>query len=1070
MQKAVGCYVKISSSETKFFAQINSLKILKDSVSAHLSVDPSNICLKSIIGDQNTIISDEESFSYLINYHMQNSQFVNFTCESVMFQSNQFINYRIFNKTQKHSTFLFPNKDCTLIQLSQQIIQQEGLDNSLVCAFYSNEGNPLVGRLYQMYDVMFINVFSSDIGIFVIPYSDVIVQPKVSPYEGTAQVVVKNSEDSKTYNIKVRLNSDTVMVLKQKIYFLTKIPPVELTLDYNGETMTVDSKKLNSYKVLANTEIIFTSKAPESNSDTYKKGLVQSLKQTVKGVRILHHFLYCFKKNVSNESTSYNKIAAVIRYATNNCSPLLHSLYELRLNKDMSHSDAIALEEGFLILCNNFLNIFKVQVAPEKIFEHTLEIFGIVLKLASENTSELQNNERYETINSSCALNYVEIVDPVVLEGSNGKIICELKSLQEFLKTNRKIPNVERVNESQCRVDHIYKCIINRNKLERKENITRWVGIYDISKSITDLLFSSIPMNSTWKQISDFRLKFKLTKLVRAMKLTNGTTKYYITLNKEKEYVINVGIEGKMVNKVELLNVIEGSSVYADKNELALITDSYIDAIDEGVQKDISKVPEEAVAVVFDASESMSRPFFDSQEFSRLDVARQCFDCFADRCIGYNLSLVSSIVIFNNSIITGCKFTENILNFTNVIKGCRLAGGSKLWDAISHAVNELKALKNQFQKIRLRILCLSDGKDHGSQAQPLNLVHCLQSSKIILDSVVIGKLSKTLKAACFATGGCIFTPQRVDVAIKLFESETFLFSGLRIAPSLVQVNSEEELRNLAAYDCYTNAPGMKAPFQIEKEVVSLAKAFREHSEKSIDNIRNPYMFRRIMSEMKFISSNRNSHISIFPCKDDLTFWSVIINGPETSVYEGGTFLLYIKFGDQYPASPPEFRFLTPIYHCNISSTGRICHSILGQFYSSDTKIKKILDCIYGLLLTPEPNDPLDSNVAAMYKDSPDNFRYIAKYWVQNYASAQADALLKGIDIRVSMSPDFIDAYNGDIMQMPIFVESLGCNLDTSTVDNILANPQAYPGIVIDPLRLVFNNELYARIQEYLENL
>jgi ubiquitin-protein ligase len=263
---------------------------------------------------------------------------------------------------------------------------------------------------------------------------------------------------------------------------------------------------------------------------------------------------------------------------------------------------------------------------------------------------------------------------------------------------------------------------------------------------------------------------------------------------------------------------------------------------------------------------------------------------------------------------------------------------------------------------------------------------------------------------------------------------------------------------------------MKAPVQIEKEVISLANAFRKHSEQSIDNIRNPVMFRRIMSEMKFISSNRNSHISIFPCKDDLTFWSVILNGPETSVYEGGTFLLYIKYGDQYPASPPEFRFLTPIYHCNISSTGRICHSILGQFYSSDTKIKKILDCIYGLLLTPEPNDPLDSNVAAMYKDNPENFRYIAKYWVQNYASAQADALLKGIDIRVSMSPDFIDAYNGDIMQMPIFVESLGCNLDRSTVDNILANPQAYPGIAIDPQRLMFNNELYARIQEYLGNL
>ena len=32
----------------------------------------------------------------------------------------------------------------------------------------------------------------------------------------------------------------------------------------------------------------------------------------------------------------------------------------------------------------------------------------------------------------------------------------------------------------------------------------------------------------------------------------------------------------------------------------------------------------------------------------------------------------------------------------------------------------------------------------------------------------------------------------------------------------------------------------------------------------------------------------------------------------------------------------------------------------------DTTIKLIFDCIFGLLLTPEPDDPLDSTIASEY--------------------------------------------------------------------------------------------------------
>ena len=74
----------------------------------------------------------------------------------------------------------------------------------------------------------------------------------------------------------------------------------------------------------------------------------------------------------------------------------------------------------------------------------------------------------------------------------------------------------------------------------------------------------------------------------------------------------------------------------------------------------------------------------------------------------------------------------------------------------------------------------------------------------------------------------------------------------------------------------------------------------------------------------------------------------------------------MSFPLDYPQKPPELRFLTPIYHCNINSQGRVCHSILDRNYTPDTRVKQIFDCIYGLLMTPEPDDPLDNTIASEY--------------------------------------------------------------------------------------------------------
>jgi ubiquitin-protein ligase len=53
-----------------------------------------------------------------------------------------------------------------------------------------------------------------------------------------------------------------------------------------------------------------------------------------------------------------------------------------------------------------------------------------------------------------------------------------------------------------------------------------------------------------------------------------------------------------------------------------------------------------------------------------------------------------------------------------------------------------------------------------------------------------------------------------------------------------------------------------------------------------------------------------------------------MEGPPNTPYAGGIFYLHIRYGEEYPVSPMQVRFVTPVWHPNVDEMGRICLDVL----------------------------------------------------------------------------------------------------------------------------------------------
>jgi len=151
--------------------------------------------------------------------------------------------------------------------------------------------------------------------------------------------------------------------------------------------------------------------------------------------------------------------------------------------------------------------------------------------------------------------------------------------------------------------------------------------------------------------------------------------------------------------------------------------------------------------------------------------------------------------------------------------------------------------------------------------------------------------------------------------------------------------------------------------------------------------------RRLQKEIQDVVKDTHCGITITspqgsPEITDFTHVVGHFTGPPDTPYEGGRFEIEIKITPEYPFKPPQMRFITKIWHPNVSSqTGAICLDTLGSAWSPVLTLKSTLISLQSLLQSPEPKDPQDAEVASMLLTRPEEFKHVARDWAQRYANA-----------------------------------------------------------------------------------
>ncbi|OXV08627.1 hypothetical protein Egran_03610 [Elaphomyces granulatus] len=425
-----------------------------------------------------------------------------------------------------------------------------------------------------------------------------------------------------------------------------------------------------------------------------------------------------------------------------------------------------------------------------------------------------------------------------------------------------------------------------------------------------------------------------------------------------------------------------------------------------------ASTPQEAIVICFDVSWSMDEPMGYTwtgapNDLTKLSEMKQIFSNVINRMLGYQLIRnFVGVVTFSNANRIRTKHELSRVNkqeFHDMVGDLHTEGQTAIWDALMKAKDMLVAFKNEHPETKLRIIALTDGEDNQSNHQPADVCQSLYDSDIVLDSIVIGsdtRYTKDLFKMSKHTGGYAFHPSSRSLLFQIFLLEPFL--DISIRPDIVKVpitnyqtsvpktkdmmtiydfpscrrhpleagsfldmrqatpffasrsspliRSASGMTSSLAQDRAPNRPGVRQFFNRPLSM-GAASILSDSSGASSGRI--------CLCEITQMANNLPSDMDIYVSESDMSFWKVVLAGPQDTPYAAGAFILTVQINQFFPQLPPTVRFVTPILHPNITKHGRICHQIFTKGWKTSYHVSNVLDEMRNLLLEPMMNDAVD---------------------------------------------------------------------------------------------------------------
>ena len=694
----------IAQIKDKFQISVNSSLLIKDEYEYEMDADAyygsaieANTKLKLTV---TKVKNKKDSLDYII-FSISNEKIVN-----ISFEPNSYLS-----------------------EVSSLILKQMNLDEQLfVCFFYDINGQPLAPDYETSQYLRIRDVLKSKDKVYVLVgknnYKDVIINKP--SYERNSEISAKLYNSNERIRLKINRNEDYEKELQILIGLQIGYPSKSIIIKHNSSENLLESSEIE-YDIY---------ESYIKHLDFTKWNLYTA--QTENGLRLYRNFMHCLPYSFYQDNLK-TKFIAVIRYMIP-FNPLLNSLYILLNKITLTESEFIALDEGIFMLFTLIKDKFNLNIEDQNIFEHTLEFFAFLLEF-----NEIMNFDKdlQEIFDLKLIANPFKVRNPVLVKfHDRDPEIYDNSTIKDMKKAGRDFINVD------GSIDHLSVDIELQILVKRTAGINR--AEMFIMKTEFDRgfdknnFFQSGPKVLVYSDFEILKNKRDITMITSYLDLKTKNKWRTLTYNYKKNICVNIGLR-ECSSEFELKDIYSNESSFANVTRLAGVFNE-IQSTNKKAHNEISKVPnlqeenysripDEGICILIDTSISMSSPFLCTNK-NRITVAKDFFNSFVNKSIGYNLTQVISLKTFDTRVEKITDFTENVYKFCEYLEKVVCNGATSLYDAIQIAIQDLKAIKVKYNKIKTRIICLSDGEDNFSYYSPIKLLSDLVENNIILDCII----------------------------------------------------------------------------------------------------------------------------------------------------------------------------------------------------------------------------------------------------------------------------------------------------------------------------------------------